>query len=339
MNVTAYVDAYLTGLESRVKPRPFSPLTISAYRSDLRRFAQWLGDRRVSDTALNAYREHLQRDRRPRTIRRAFTAIAQFLAWAREQGESVPNGRGVWLPPLDEPLRDVPSDDDVSALFRAAAGMEGYSRQQRFERARALAVLSLAADCGLRRGEILALDRADVELAATPARLQVRAGKGGRARWVPLNTRAREHLAHYLSVWREWAEWVPARQANPALFALRVGGRMDDRHVDQLRHRLLHAAGLEMRRLHLHSLRHWFISRALAVSGVNLKDVMEIVGHSNAETTLRYTHARLQSMILAVEGVCPLPVPAPEPSREKRAIQRRESVRDARRLVRRGGRR
>jgi integrase/recombinase XerC len=315
--LATYLEPYLEALERRVKPRPVRPSTVKTYKSDLSQFCAWLDDRRPTDQLLNDYRAHLQKTKRPRSIKRAFCAMASLFDWLKaEHRLKLPRAREVWTPPFDEPLLDLASDEDVAALFQAAATMEDYSLPDRLVRGRALVMISLAADCGMRPGDILALNVGDVKATSQPPHVLVRDGKGGKSRWVPLNSRALRHVRQYLEIRKEWCDQQPARRGNLALFAVDRRRRVDEDSKSRLWHRLLHRAGLDGRRIRLHELRHWFITTSQGAPDVTSTDVAAIVGHAKVETTEGYTHPKLRRMMAAAEWVCqppPAPLPPPEP--------------------------
>src|SRR5262249_21596122 len=67
-----------------------------------------------------------------------------------------------------------------------------------FVRARNLAVISMAFNCGLRRGELLGLKMVDVDLARNEVTVRGETSKSRTQRVIPLNTRARKDLEDYL---------------------------------------------------------------------------------------------------------------------------------------------
>ena len=76
---------------------------------------------------------------------------------------------------------------------------------------------------GLRLGETVALDLADVQLPARKGLITVRAGKGGRYREIPVHAGLREPLALWIGDERPGC---PGAGASPALLLNRCGGRV-----------------------------------------------------------------------------------------------------------------
>ena len=101
---------------------------------------------------------------------------------------------GLLGPTLHRSSPHVYSDEEIASLLQAAAGLSppGGLRPHCY-----VTLLSLLACTGLRISEALALSRGDVDL--TAGVLSVRAGKGGKARLVPLHESALEPLAAYAS--------------------------------------------------------------------------------------------------------------------------------------------
>lgn len=319
------IPEYLAWAQTRVDPRPISRSSYVAYRSKLRQFATWVGDsdRPISIELLREYIDYLENERpardgnagqRPRTIKCAVLPLLGWLEWRGERWPELrlPLVKKLRLPALDEAQREVPSDEDIAAMFTAAETMDDFTRQNRFERARAVLIVSLSVDAGLRRCEILGLDLNDIHQDSAGWWVQIREGKGQKKRAVPLNRRCRRCVEEYLRVRQEWCDHTPARHQNRALFAVDRSRRFNEESMLRLRHHLLHRAGLANRALHWHSNRHYFISTSLEAPGATVADVAALAGHSSTRTTEAYLHARDKGMRRAVEAVCDATEPSVE---------------------------
>jgi Phage integrase family len=95
---------------------------------------------------------------------------------------------------------------------------------------------------GLRLGETLALDLADVQLSARKGTLIVRSGKGDRYREIPTHPTLRTNLAIWID--DERPHWSGA-QDNPALLLNRRGGRLSARAADQILGQIANDANIE----------------------------------------------------------------------------------------------
>jgi integrase len=146
-------------------------------------------------------------------------------------------------------------------------------------RDRAMAGLMLF--CGLRSGEVLALDVGDVDVGSRWLRVS---GKGAKERRVPLDVDVAGVIQTYLLAER------PAT-SSPRLFIVAKGPN---------RGRPLTAAGLrtifryhrtvaDVPAGHPHALRHTF-GTALAEAGVDLAVMQALLGHAHVDTTARYVH-------------------------------------------------
>jgi integrase len=138
----------------------------------------------------------------------------------------------------------------------------------------------LALNTGLRRGEIVQLTWADIDLHAK--RLTVRAGyaKSGKARHIPLNS---EVVALLKTVKK-------SNGGEGRLFSVLGIGKAWER--------LMTAAKIEEFRFH--DLRHTFASK-LVMAGVDLNTVRELLGHGDIKMTLRYAHLAPEHKAAAVE--------------------------------------
>ncbi|CAN5903273.1 tyrosine-type recombinase/integrase [soil metagenome] len=151
----------------------------------------------------------------------------------------------------------VYSDGEITSLLRAAAALTpaGGLRPHCY-----VTLFSLLACTGLRISEALALSREDVDLAHGV--LTVRAGKGGRARLVPLHPSALEPLRGYAAR-RDQYGGAPA----DAFFRTDRGDRLSYQAVSntfsRMRRRLGWTAQGRTRAPRIHDLRHRMVVRRL----------------------------------------------------------------------------
>ena len=152
---------------------------------------------------------------------------------------------------------------DVERLLAAATGEDR-------------ALVLLGAHAGLRVSEALALRHADVRL--SDGELDVRDGKGGKARTVPVS----ESLASAL---REVAHTDSQDSREDGHAEGRVLRLRDDRQARLRLRRLTVAAGVPYRGYH--ALRHYCGTRLMRDTG-DLDTVARVLGHSSIETARVY---------------------------------------------------
>lgn len=217
----------------------------------------------------------------PKTTNNAIAVLSRALRFFYER-------RGLTVPPFDSCRVKVPKSPpkfwtpDQLASMVAAAGKVGGE---------ALAVVLLMADCGLRTGEVIALEWNHISWRPTPAITIQRSftrghfgpPKGGQHRTVPITARTVEALR---ALPRSLgAPWVLTRQdgGKPSHYtrsALTWLVALVERDVGIARSR---TDG------QLHRLRHCYVTR-LAAAGVPARTIMDLAGHTNLTTTLRYMH-------------------------------------------------
>jgi integrase len=141
-------------------------------------------------------------------------------------------------------------------------------------------IVLLAMNTGLRRGELLSLQWADINLDAKIITIQAGNAKNGRQRHLPLNAEA-------LSVVTKWQKQTDGQ-----------GDVFAPRDVKKGWNALLAETGIKTFRFH--DLRHDFASKLVRAS-VDLNTVRELLGHADIKMTLRYAHLCPSGLAAAVE--------------------------------------
>jgi integrase/recombinase XerC len=276
-----------------------NPRTLLAYDKDLRDFARFVGasDARTglgillalphghANAAALAYKAGMiDRGLKSATVARRLAAVRSVVKMARMLG--VVSWTLDVESPKAEPYRDTAGPGDagwrlmVSEAKRAAAS-------GRDKPVRDLAILRLLHDLGLRRGELVALDLADVELAPGAAWVAV-VGKGrtDKAR-LSLPDPTRDALA----------EWVERRGEEPGPLFVRLDraasgpDRLTDTAVFLIVRDLGRKAGLA-RPTRPHALRHEAITRALDRTNGDVRTVQRFSRHAEPRTLLLYDDRR-----------------------------------------------
>jgi integrase/recombinase XerD len=169
------------------------------------------------------------------------------------------------LPRRYSPVPTVLSLEEVNALLRAI-------RHRRYQ---AIAMVMYGA--GLRISEAIALEVRDIDGARGV--LQVRHGKGNKAREAKLSPTLYEWLRQY---------WAKERPPQPYLFASPKTGKLPWKATVR---RALARAAKEVwikKRMTPHVLRHSFATHLLN-EGTDVRVVQELMGHASLNTTARYT--------------------------------------------------
>ena len=285
-----------------------NPATVMGYARQCRAFLRSLGtEPLVADftrKSAQAFIDHLGNTRRPRTCRRHLAAIRAFGDWlvTMKQLEYSP-AESVKAPRMDPPRRDRPTTEQVIRMRDACTRIENPYRQALMR-----AVVSTFIYSACRRAELLALNLDDVD--HDRKCIEIRHGKGNRARAVPIDGQCYEAIAAYL-------ELRPAC-AKDALFLIRKGMRLGDGGLRTLLRQVMTAADMRNSKALLpHGLRHAAATR-MHQAGYTIEDLQPFLGHSDPATTGLYLHTdaerqRVAQRYAALPGDPGTPTAAPPP--------------------------
>jgi integrase/recombinase XerC len=177
---------------------------------------------------------------------------------------------------------------EVADRYAIEEIVDGFPDNPAGRRDRALFELLYAA--GLRVGELVGLDLADVDLRQRLVRVR---GKGRKERLVPFGRPAATAVTAYLP---ERARWrLKVQDGDEPLFVNQRGGRLSDRSVRRILDQAV-ARSAELNHLHPHALRHAFATHLLE-AGMDLRAIQELLGHSSLATTQIYTRVDLAHLM------------------------------------------
>jgi integrase/recombinase XerD len=288
--VTGYLD-HLT------VERGLAANTISSYRRDLRRYAEFLaaagvdGLGEVAESDVAAFLAALRRgdDVHPplssTSAARAVVAVRGLHRFAVLDGLVPDDVAAEVRPPA--PARRLPKAlpvESVVALIEAAGALEG----PRGLRDRAL--LELLYGTGARISEAVGLVVDDLDRGQAAVRLS---GKGGKQRVVPVGSYALRAVEDYLVRARPaLAAAGSSRGRAGALFLNARGGPLSRQSAWSIlrvaAERVGEAAGVSVADVSPHTLRHSFATHLLD-GGADVRVVQELLGHASVTTTQVYT--------------------------------------------------
>lgn len=319
-NATGYsiakaVDLFLTHLEAKGR----RPDTVQGYRRRLRYWREseamngieMLDD--VTPEAMDAWAVSLSRPRMlyeghdyreeqmgtysKHTIAGMIGHVKTFLRFCYGRGYATSNpGKHLAKPSLAHQGRDkAMAMEDFKAMYQAAKELaldQGNPRD--------LALFSFIADTAARRGEVVALQLQDLQLADCVATVT---GKTG-ARPVEFT----EQTSHFMDVWLDFRKELQPAQGHDYVFVgLNVyqrssfGQPLLPQAVNQIFRRLAARAGVSDR-YNPHAVRH-LIGKAWIDAGVNLELVRLKLGHADVGTTARFYANQDRARVMAATKV------------------------------------
>jgi len=294
----------------------YATTTVKRYGGAVRQFLTWYEkqERRpveladLTPIALMGYRQAMQQNRATATTNLHVAALRAWGSWLADQRflEADPAER---LKSMGHVKADAPvslSDKELNALLRAA-------RASRYGQ-RNYAICQLLLQTGMRLGECQALRWQDIEYNERKGSVLIRAGKGNKARSVPLNGSARAALADHAArqlgcsadakaVTDAWASLSQEKKRHP-LWLSQKGKQLSASAIGRMFAALVNdcaARGLIPADTTPHSLRHSFAHRYLEQNPGDLTGLARILGHENLETTRVYLHLTTDDLALRME--------------------------------------
>lgn len=279
--------------------------TISAYRRDLEDFRNFLHRRArliaaAAPPDISAYvAQASATGLKATSLARRLSAVRQLYKFLVAEGQVTADPTlGQAGPRKERALPKTLNVAEVDRLIETAAQRTGKAKGlERLRAVRLHCLIEMLYATGMRVSELVSLPR---DVLAGDARVLTIKGKGGRERLVPLNSKARAALEHYLQLGRESNDAVAATVATKWLFPSKsTQGHLTRQRFGQDLKDLAAEAGLDPDRISPHVLRHAFASHLLD-RGADLRSVQQLLGHADISTTEIYTHVleeRLKKLV------------------------------------------
>ncbi len=276
---------YISGI------RRYSPRTCRIYRSVLEDYAAFAGGEEIPDMqTLRSFEVHLldERGESPRTVNLCLSVLSGYCRYLMKQGRLESNpARLVSRPKQQKRLVEFYRSESMREYFDATRGVSqfgDYSSKLRHM------IIALLYGTGIRRSELIALNRSSVDMARRVMHVW---GKGDKMREIPLTASLCEEISLYL----QSVDSLKCADTRPdaALLQTEKGGRLYPVFVDRaVKKELGGVAGISGRKSP-HVIRHTLATELLD-DGADLNSIKELLGHSSLAATQVYTHNSIERL-------------------------------------------
>ena len=259
-----------------------SPLTLKAYRIDLKQFNVFMQHKEcLSKECIIEYIDVLHKQYKPKSAKRKIACIKAFYHYMETENIIVLNPFHKIKIKYKEPIvlpKTIPISN-VESIIKYAY-QQHYSAITSYQTEttlRNLLVIELLFSTGMRVSEISNLKIKNVDLKSKNIYVY---GKGSKERIMCLaNNSIEKLLEQYLDTRKNSSEY---------LFTNKLGNHYSAQSIRNMVNTYAKAAGVEMH-ITPHMFRHTFAT-ALLDEDVNIRYIQQLLGHSSIVTTQIYTH-------------------------------------------------
>lgn len=174
-------------------------------------------------------------------------------------------------PKKENKLPKVLSKQEVKSIFENTENIKHKTQ------------LMMSYSCGLRVSEVAHLKIQDID--SSRMVICIKQSKGRKDRMIPLSQIMLEQLREYFKLYRP-KMWLFEGQESSRPITIRT--------LQVIFNRAVKASNIK-KPVTFHSLRHSYATHLLE-SGVDLRYIQELLGHSSSKTTERYTHVSVRSL-------------------------------------------
>jgi integrase/recombinase XerD len=254
--------------------------TLSAYRSDLKIFSQWLNETSLIEVNKKLIQDYFLYRQSTKisssTQSRVLTCLHSFYQFLLDNNliNTDPTEQ-LSYPKLEKKLPVFLNIQEVEKLLEAPNSSSLFGQRDR-------AMLELLYSCGLRVSELINLSYHNINIKEEFIRIH---GKGNKERILPMGEIAIDYLTTYESNSRPI---LLKNGQSDSYFLSNRGKAMSRQNFFYIIKAYATQAGIE-KPLSPHSLRHAFATH-LVQKGADLRSVQLMLGHSDISSTQLYTH-------------------------------------------------
>lgn len=288
------INQFLNYKETRL-----SPESIKAYENDLKLFNSFLNSKAakgITPQDIESFLKYIkERSQSPAkntnaNVARKLSTLRSFFKYLvlhdvitidptqKVEGVRVKNKTSEFL-----------SEEETKAFIRSIE-----TTATPYYKARDLAIVQVLLNTGIRLKELIGLRLDDINL---EQKRMVVTRKGGNEQTIFLNDVAIQALHEYLN--------VRIQSESPYVFLSKRnsptqrGFGISSSEIYRIIKKYMKRAGINKKRVGVHSLRHTFASN-LQKNGVHIVKIQKLLGHKNITTTQRYVHVDESDLINAV---------------------------------------
>ncbi len=245
-----------------------SERSVSYYSSTLDNLIKTLGKpfNQIETEDLRVYLSEYQKknDASKQTIDNIRRILSSFFTWLEDEDYI-----------LKSPVRRIHKIKTMKQVKETYSDEALERLRDNCKTIRDLALIDMLASTGMRVGELVKLNRVDVDFVNREC---VVLGKGSKERVVYFDARTKLHLQNYLN---------SRTDENEALFVslLEPHNRLEIAGVEIMLRKLGHS--LEINKVHPHKFRRTLATRAID-KGMPIEQVQKLLGHQKIDTTMEY---------------------------------------------------
>ena len=251
----------------------YSPNTINTYSDALKSFLTFCNTKAVKDISNDDFiaynNDFILKNKFSSSYQNQIVnAIKLFFKIVKESSIEIEK---IHRPKREKVLPNVLSKEEVKLIINSPTNLKHKT------------MLSLIYSCGLRCGELLALQPHHIDSKRNIVLLKN--SKGKKDRIVPLSPKILELLRNYYKVYKPKTYLFEGQEA---------GTPYSDKSLQSVLKQALNKAGIK-KPATLHWLRHSYATHLLE-SGTDLRYIQELLGHNSSKTTEIYTHVSTKSI-------------------------------------------
>ncbi|WP_068268216.1 site-specific tyrosine recombinase/integron integrase [Caviibacter abscessus] len=263
--------------------------TIRSYRNDLVQFITYLSENEnikdLKDVELITFRSFIaylnsQKKISKRSINRKLSAIRSFFEYLVKNNKLEEN-KAIYInmPKFENKLPNFLLKDDMNKIRECIDTSNILGLRDR-------AIIELLYSSGIRSAELLDLSENMINMSDRELRV---IGKGNKERITFFSKTAQKYLNDYID-----AKKSKTYYDKNIVFANSKGGKLTTRSLRRLIEGYNKKSGIE-KELTPHVFRHTFATQLLN-SGVDIRYVQELLGHTSIATTQFYTHVSKKAL-------------------------------------------
>jgi integrase/recombinase XerD len=260
----------LKDIELEIKLRGFTQKTVESYLIHNRKFLEYTKKKPidVDEKDIKTFMVHLMSDKHYKSS--SMTTAIAALKFYYEDMQEKDIFKKIKLPKLEKKLPTVLTKEEVKKLIIASAKLKHKL------------LIEFLYSSGLRVGECVKIRLNDLDLEEKMGR--VIQGKGKKDRNIILSKALIEHIKEYTQTRKNQSDY---------LFETKKA-HISERQAQKIVKTAATKAGIK-KNVFCHALRSSFATHLLE-SGVDIRIIQELLGHSNLSTTQRYTQVSTEQI-------------------------------------------